>query len=105
MTLELVRSGEGFVAEDPATGEWSLSSVPSQVSLEMRGLAIDLATAWHMAHMLPLLTLLMGASAILTVGTLAASTSSGSQALGVLEQCSCNLSILASGSSCSSCHC
>ena len=99
VTLELVRPGEGFVAEHPATGEGSLPRVPSEVSLEVRGLAVDLATARDMAHMLPLLALLMGTSPILTVGTLAASTSSGSQALGVFEQSSCYLSILPIGSS------
>ena len=93
VSLQLIRSCEGLVTEDPATGEWSLTSMPPEVSLEMRGLAIHLATAWHVTHMLSLLALLMVTSSILTVWTLAPPAPPGSQGLSVLEQSSCYLSI------------
>ena len=93
VSLQLIRSCEGLVTENPATGERSLTCMPPKMSLEMRGLAIHLATAWHVTHMLSLLALLMVTSSILTVWTLAPPAPPGSQGLSVLEQSSCYLSI------------
>lgn len=45
MSLQLVRSGEAFAAEQPVTNERPLASVPPQVCLEVRSLAVDLTAA------------------------------------------------------------
>ena len=83
--LEFIRPGEGLVTEDPAAGERSLPSVPPQVSLEVGGLAVDLATARNMTDVLPLLVLVVTAGAVLTVGTLTPPAPPAGQAVAVLQ--------------------
>ena len=95
MSLQLIRPGERLAAKHPATGERSLTSVPPEVSLQVAGLAIHLAAAWHMAHMLSLPNLSMTfhtvGCTVLTVGALASPATSGCHTLRVLEQGCCNL--------------
>ena len=47
--LQLVRPGEPLPAEQPVAHEGSLSRVPSQVSFQVRGLAVHLPAAWDVA--------------------------------------------------------
>ena len=82
--LEFVRPCEGLVTEDPATGEGSLPCVPPEMCLEVGSLAVYLATARDVAYVLPLLVLVMGAGAVLTVGALAPPTASAGHAVAVL---------------------
>ena len=95
MPLQLVRPGEGLVTEDPAAGERSLPGVPSEVSLEVGSLAVYLATAGYMTDVLPLLVLIVTAGAVLTVGTLTPPAPPAGQAVAVLQQGSCDLSVSA----------
>ena len=97
MSLKLIRPGEGLVAEDPAAGERSLPSVPPEVSLQVRSFAVNLATAGNMTDVLPLLVLVVGPGPVLTVGTLASPASPAGQAVAVLQQGRCDLSIASLG--------
>ena len=95
MALQLVRSSEGLAAENPATGEGPLTCVPPQVSLQVARLAVHLAAAGHVAHMLTSAHLPVPfhsvGRAVLAVWTLAAPATPGCHALRVLEQGRCNL--------------
>ena len=51
VALQFVRPSEGFLTEGPAAGVWPLPGVPPQVCLQLRRLAIRLATGGHVAHM------------------------------------------------------
>lgn len=50
--LELIRARETFPAKHPAADEGSLTRVPSQVRLQVRRLAVNLAAARYVARVL-----------------------------------------------------
>ena len=50
VTLQFVRPREGFLTEGPAAGIGPLPGVPPQVCLQLRRLAIRLATGGHVTH-------------------------------------------------------
>lgn len=54
MPLQLVRSRERLPAEKPVAHEGSLACVPTQMSFEMRGLAIDFTATRNVTNMLSL---------------------------------------------------
>jgi hypothetical protein len=45
MTLQFVRSSKRLATERPGTKKWFLSSVPPQVSFQVRSLAVDFAAS------------------------------------------------------------
>ena len=49
MSLKLVRAGEPLPAEEPVADKGSLPCVPSQMCLQVGGLAVDLAAAGDVA--------------------------------------------------------
>lgn len=49
VTLQLVRASEALPAEEPVAHEGPLARVPAQVSLQVRGLAVDLSAAGNVA--------------------------------------------------------
>lgn len=49
MALQLIRAGETLATEEPVADKGALSSMPPQMSLEVRGLPVDLSTAWDVA--------------------------------------------------------
>lgn len=49
MALELVRTREALPAEEPIADKRPLPGVPAQVSLQVRGLAVNFATARDVA--------------------------------------------------------
>ena len=74
VALQLVRAREAFAAEEPVADEWPLSGVPAEVSLEMRGLVVDLPAAGDVAtvdvalpEVLPCRTQAVGLVAVGTV--------------------------------------
>ena len=67
--------------------------MPSEVSLEVGSLAVDLATAGDVTDVLPLLVLVVTAGAVLAVGTLAPPAPPAGQAVAVLQQGSRDLSV------------
>lgn len=50
--LKLVAPGEAFSTKDPVANEGPLSSVPAQVSSQVRRLAVDFPAALHVTHVL-----------------------------------------------------
>jgi len=50
--LQFVGSGESFAAEHPVANKWPFSTVPSQMSSEMGGFAVDLIAAGYVANVL-----------------------------------------------------
>ena len=105
VALQLVRAREGLVAEDPAAGERALARVPAEVRLEVAGLAVHLAAAGHVAHVLPLLVVpvVPRPAPVLAVGALAPPAPPRRHALGVLQQRRRDLGVLGSSCSCSCC--
>ena len=64
VALQLVGSRERLAAEDPAAGEGPHAGVPAQMGLQVGRLAVDLAAAGHVAHVV----LPFGGASIATLG-------------------------------------
>jgi len=97
MALKLVRSGEGFRAENPSAGEGSFPRMPSKMSFQVRGLAVDFAAAWDMADVLTALVgggVGVGGCSVLAVGAFAPAATPCRHALAVFEEGSGNLGVV-----------
>ena len=64
VALQLVGSSERLAAKDPAAGEGPHAGVPAQMGLQVGRLAVDLAAAGHVAHVV----LPFGGASIATLG-------------------------------------